>query len=222
MDQMGEWMATIQAASIPRCVAEADMLLNECGRITPTSPRLRTLYGTSPARACAATAASPARRAVSPLSTASQPRSSATAFSLRRSSTKVGDTDSLSTQGTAFRAWLATVDSTSVTCFEVFRQCYNLAPRLLSHTFASVSGSPSEVPAEAIANVFERLVAHPPHDNQTAQLMMFLDVQVRRACTSIHICCATLSCRPASTRPHPGAYLWGMCCRGTDASHWTR
>lgn len=204
LDQMGEWMATIQAVSIPRCVAEADML-NESGKMTPTSPRLRSLYATSPEHA--GTAVSPIRRALSPVSTASHTRSSTVAGSLRRSSARVGDTDSLSAQAAAFRAWLTTVDSTSVTCFEVFRQCYNLAPRLLSHTFASVSGSQSEVPTEAIANVFERLVAHPPHFNQTAQLMMFLDVQVCKAvpCTSFHICSAGFAmqaCRHSITAVH--------------------
>jgi hypothetical protein len=53
-----------------------------------------------------------------------------------------------------------------------------LAPRILASTFHNFSGS-SDIPTEYIANVFERLVLHPPHALQELQLMLFLDVQVR-------------------------------------------
>lgn len=177
LDQVGQWIATMQAVTLPPCVAQADMMLDESGRPAPPSPRLRSLYGTSPDPSGSVTPPHP--RALSPMSTASHTLSPAATWAPRRPSTKIGDTMNLGSQASAFNAWLETVDSTSVSCFEVFWRCFDLAPRLLCHTFASVSGSHSEVPTEAIANVFERLVTHPPHEHQAAQLMMFLDVQVR-------------------------------------------
>lgn len=177
LHQVGQWIATMQAVTLPPCVAQADMMLDESGRPAPPSPRLRSLYGTSPEPAGSVTPPHP--RALSPMSSASHTLSPAATWTPRRSSAKVGDTMNLGSQAAAFNAWLETVDTTAVSCFEVFRQCFAVAPRLLCHTFASVSGSHSEVPTEAIANVFERLVTHPPHQHQAAQLMMFLDVQVR-------------------------------------------
>ena len=179
LDEMQRWINMIQAVAIPPCIAEADHLLIGLGRSEPPSPRLHHLpANTSPdPTRCG----SPSLRTASPFSIGACSPSSALAGSSLQTSSKAGDATVMRSQASAFRAWLSSVDSTSVSCFQVFKQCYALAPRLLAHVFSSVSGSHAEVPTEAIGNVFERLVAHPPHERQADQLKMFLDVQVRDA-----------------------------------------
>lgn len=178
----------MRSVTIPTCIAEADRMLKERGRTPSTSPRGRACHGTSPGPA---SCRSPSLRATSPLSPGAQSLSSTAAWPALQTPSKAGGDATASRQAGAFRAWLRTVDSTSVSCFEVFRQCLDLAPGLCSHVFASVCGSQSEVPANAIGNVFERLVGHPPHKTQEDQLMMFLDLQVRPAGSSNMRQCAT-------------------------------